>query len=286
MDHVKKNKKNINKPLNLKQALKGKLPPKKVEKSVRSFDTVGDIAIIEIPEELRDKEKLIGKTLLGLHKNIKVVCRKAGVHQGPFRTQKLKIIAGARRKETEYKETNVRLKLNVEKCYFSPRLSTERKRVMEQVKDKEDVMIMFSGVGPYVCVIAKNRSPKKVVGVEINPVAHNYAEENARINKLDNVELHQGDVREVVPKLGKFDRIAMPLPRSAEDFLDTALKAAKKGAVIHFYDFLHIDKFYEAKEKIKKACKSAKKQCRILRTVKCGQFGPRIYRICVDFRVM
>jgi tRNA G37 N-methylase Trm5 len=83
----------------------------------------------------------------------------------------------------------------------------------------------------------------------------------------------------------KFDRIIMPLPKSAEDFLDLALKSIKKQGIIHFYDFLNENEFYKAKEKIKKACMKAKKKCRILRVVKCGQHAPRVFRICVDFKV-
>jgi tRNA (guanine37-N1)-methyltransferase len=271
----------------LKEALKGKLTEKQLLLLVKSFDVIGSIAIIEIPKELEKKEKLIAETLLNLHKNILTVAKKVGIHKGVFRTQNLKIIAGEKKKESEYKENNVRLKLNAEKVYFSPRLGTERKRVMEQVKKGENVLVMFSGCAPYVCVIAKNTKAKEIVGVEINPTAHKYAEENLKLNKISNARLYLGDVRDIVPKLKeKFDRIAMPLPKGGEDFIDIAIGAAKKGAIIHFYDFLHADSFGLAKEKVKSACKKAKKKCKISKTVKCGQFGPRIFRICVDFKVM
>lgn len=270
----------------LKEALREKLTEEQMQKAPTSFDTVGSIAILEIPEGLEKQEKIIAETLLSLHKNIKTVAKKVGIHKGVFRTQKLKVLAGENTKETEYKENNARLRLNVEKVYFSPRLSTERKRVADQVKEGEKVLVMFSGCAPYVAVISKNTKAKEVVGIEINPTAHRYAEENAKLNKLKNARLYLGDVRKALPKLKeKFDRIAMPLPKGAEDFLGVALKAAKKGATIHFYDFLHEDSFRLAEEKIMAACRKAKKGCRILRNVKCGQFGPRIYRICVDFRV-
>ena len=114
--------------MKLKEKLKGKLTKKQMGLVPSSFDVVGDIAIIEIPEKLEKKEKIIAKALLDLHKNIKVVCKKAGLHKGIFRRQKLKIIGGQRRKTTEYKENNVRIILHVQDVYFSPRLSTERKR--------------------------------------------------------------------------------------------------------------------------------------------------------------
>ena len=78
----------------------------------------------------------------------------------------------------------------------------------------------------------------------------------------------------------------MPLPRGAENYLNIALKAPKNNSIIYFYDFLHEDEFKKAEEKIAKACKKAKKKHKILNITKCGQFGPGIYRICVDFKII
>jgi tRNA (guanine37-N1)-methyltransferase len=136
-------------------------------------------------------------------------------------------------------------------------------------------------------VIAKNTKAKSVVGVEINPVAHKFAVENVELNKLNNVELYEGDVRLVVPRLNrKFDRIAMPLPKFAENFFDVALNVVKKNGIIHFYDFETDDEFDLGKAKVKKACSIAKKKCRILRMVKAGQVGPREYRLCFDVKIL
>lgn len=272
---------------NLKEALKGKLTKKEMRYLVTSYDIIGDIAAIQMPDELVKKEKLIAKTLLKLHKNLKVVAKEVGMHEGIYRLQKIKILAGEKRKETELKESGVRMRLNVEKTYFSPRFGTERLRIAKLVKKGETVLIMFSGIAPFQLVIAKNSDAKIIYGVEINPDAHRYALENVKLNKLEKrIKLYLGDVRLIVPKLGKkFDRIAMPLPKEGENFLDIALKAAKKGAIIHFYDFKDKKHFFITKQKVKKACKLAKKKCKILRLVKCGQQKPRVYRICVDFKV-
>ncbi len=271
--------------MKLKQALKGKLTKKELELVPSSFDIVGDIAIVEIPENIEKKEKLIADTLLKLHKNIKVICKKTGIHRGIFRRQKLKIIAGERRKTTIYKENNVVMKVHVQDVYFSPRLSHERKRIANQVKPEESVLIMFSGVAPYCLVIAKNTKAKEVYGIEINPLAHKYALENVKLNKLNNINLFQGDVRFVTPTLKKkFERVAMPLPLGGENFLDVAIAAIKKGGIIHFYDFKDELGFKIAKQKVKDACKAAKKKCRILKLTKTGQISPRTYRICIDFK--
>lgn len=274
-------KKRVKKPSNLHEALAGKLTPSELKIAPRAFDTIGDIAIIEVDAKLAKKEKMIAKALLSLNRHLAVIAKKAGVHSGVYRTQKLKILAGEKRKETICRENNVLIKLDVETCYFSPRLSTERMRIANQVKEGESVLVMFSGVGPYSCVISKNTPAKEVYGIEINPDAHKYALENIKLNKLSNVQAFCGDVRKIVPKLNKkFDRILMPLPKSASDFLDVAALAAKPCAVVHIYEILNEDVFpAETFEKVKKHFPNAK----LLVAAKCGTYGPGIIRGCVDF---
>ena len=271
----------------LKELLKNNLTKKELELLPSSFDVVGDILIFsDFPKELEKKQQIIGNTILKLLKNVMVVTKKVTKYSGKFRTPRLRIIAGKRRKETIYKENNISLRLHVEKVYFSPRLSNERKRISQLVKPNENILIMFSGCAPYPCVIAKNTKAKEITGIEINPIAHKYAQENIQLNKLKNIKLILGDVKKIIPRIKKkFDRILMPLPKEAGSFLDLAFKISKKGTIIHFYDFLHEDELDKAYNKIADACKIAKKRYKILRIVKCGQFSPRIYRIGIDFQI-
>lgn len=274
--------------MKLKQALKGKLTKKELNYLVTSFDIIGNIAIIGIPEELKKKQGIIAKAVMQMNKNTTTVLKKTDIHKGEYRVQKLSFLGGKRTKETVYKENNVQIKLDVEKVYFSQRLSNERKRIFQLVRPNENVLVMFSGVAPFCLTIAKNARPKIVYGIEINPVAHKYAKENVKLNKLfEKIKLYNGDVKTVVPKLGKFDRILMPLPKTGEDFLDIALKAVKKGTTIHFYDFSQIKEFPDISiGKIDGACKKAKKKYKILNSVKCGAYAPYVYRVCIDFQII
>jgi len=270
--------------MKLRHALEKKLTKKELSFVPNSFDTVGEIAIFsDFPEELKKKEKLVAETLLKINKAIKTIAKKIKEHSGTFRTRKLKIIAGKKTKTTLYRENKVMVNLNVETCYFSPRLSTERERIAKLVKKNETILVMFSGISIYSIVIAKNSSPKEIYAIEINPSAHKFAKENIMLNKINNIKLFKGDVRKIVPTLKKkFDRILMPLPKSAEKFLDIAKSVSKKGAIIHFYDSLPENEFSKAKEKVKKHFKNV----RFLRIVKCGQLSPGKFRICVDFMVI
>ena len=243
-----------------------------------SFDTVGQIIIL--PENTNNPKKL-AEQLLKQHKNIQTVAIKTGNYSGIYRTPKLKILAGKRTKTTIYKENNIILKLNPETCYFSARLSTERKRIASLVKPGEEILVMFSGVAPYPIVLAKNTKASSITGIEINPKAHKFAEENLKLNKINNVKLYLGDVKKVLPKLNKFDRIIMPLPKDAESFLDIAIKHLKKNGIIHFYDFQFEQDIPEKTiEKIKQHCNP-----KIILVKKCGQYSPRKYRVVADFKI-
>jgi len=273
---------------NLKFYLKNRLTAKELKVAPSSFDVVGDILIFsEFPKELAKKEKMIGSTILENYHHIKTVLKKTKKYSGKFRTPKLKVIAGENRKETICKENDVFIKLDVERVYFSPRMSSERKRIAGLVKLNESVLVMFNGCAPYSLVIAKNTKCREIYGIEINPAAHKYALENIKKNKLENkIKLFLGDVKKVMPRINKkFDRILMPLPKGGKDFLDLALKYIKKNGAIHFYDFLHEGEFHKAEEKVKNACLKSKKEFRILKIIKCGQYSPRFYRVCVDFLV-
>jgi len=267
--------------------LKNKIPDKLLSELPSSYDIIGTIIIIDVKEELIKYEKDIAEAILKTHSQVKTILKKADIHKGEFRLQKLQYLAGEKTKETTYKENNIKLKLDVEKVYFSPRSSTERKRIFSQVKKGENILVMFSGCAPYPLTISKNTDAKKILGIEKNPVAHKYAVENIKLNKVKNIELIEGDVNEIVPKLKeKFDRIIMPLPKNASTFLNLSFFVAKKGTIIHLYDFEHEEEIDLIKEKIKKEAEKAKINYKILNIVKCGQYSPCKFRICADFQII
>ena len=125
-------------------------------------------------------------------------------------------------------------------------------------------------------------------GVELNPDAHRYALENVKLNKVEGkVTPICGDVRVEVPKLDvKFDRITMPLPKAAYMFLDVAIAALKDGGTVHFYYVDREDDPYtEAVRLIREAAKKAGKKARILSKMKVLPYGPRVWKVCIEFTV-
>ena len=279
--------------MRLREALKDVLDAGELEMLSGGFDIVGDIAILEIPEELRAKETEIAQAVLGMHRNVRTVVAKGTPFEGELRTRTVRHLAGEKKTATLHRESGAVIEVDIERMYFSPRLSHERLRIASLVKEGERVLVMFSGCGPYPLVIAKNSKAKEVVGVELNEAAHEYALRNITKNKLqERVRCFQGDARAVVPELKpkKFDRVVMPHPEGGEYFLDIALGAVKKKGTVHFYDFLNESDIPQAAlDKVISACNKAKGKIKpkptILGHVVCGQIGCRTYRVCVDFTI-
>jgi len=276
------------KPVTVTELLRGKLTPSELALLPQSQEIVGQILILEIPAELKLKERLIAEAYLQSHKSLITVVKKDHQHEGEFRLRKVKVLAGKNTKETIHHENGVQLKLHLENTYFSARLAHERLRIAQQVKKDEEILVMFSGAGPYLFVLVKNSPVKSIYGIEINPLAHQYALENITLNGVQSkVMIHQGDVRTILPKIKKiFDRIVMPLPKTGEEYLDIALTKAHTGTVIHLYAFLPEAEFKTEAQKIKKLCRQHGREVKILRSVKCGQFSPYVYRVCFDLKVL
>ncbi|MFH1409009.1 MAG: class I SAM-dependent methyltransferase family protein [Nanoarchaeota archaeon] len=269
--------------MKLKELVEGKLTKKELSMLKGGHDVIGTIAILEIDKPLRKKRFILARALLEQHKQITTVLMKQGGHVGELRVQKMGFIMGKRSKETTQVENGVRLKLDVEKVYYSPRSANERMRIARQVKKGERVLVMFSGCAPYPLVIAKHSDAHEIVGVEKNPAGHRYGMANLALNKATRVVLYKGDARRVVPKLGKFDRVVMPLPKGGEDFLMLAMNALKKGGILHFYDFLHEDDIPKGAEyKIKTSAETIRKKAKFLSTTRCGQQQAYVFRTCTD----
>lgn len=266
--------------------LSGKLTKNELAHLRSSYDIIGDIAILEIPRELIKKETIIANVVMAHTKHIRTVVKKAGIHTGQYRTQKLRVILGEKTTETVHKENAVSVRLDIAKVYFSPRLANERLRIAKLIKAGEKVLVMFSGVGVYPLVIAKNSKAAVIFGIEKNPVAHRYALENCKLNKLHNIVLHKGDVKAVVKTIdAHFDRIILPLPKGAHGFLREALAVSKRKCTLHYYTFGRLGDADAIAKTLRARIERLGRKCSIQEIVKCGQYAPRVYRLCIDLSI-
>ena len=136
-------------------------------------------------------------------------------------------------------------------------------------------------------VIAKLAKPKVVVGIEINPKAVEYFRKNVKLNKVDNVIIYEGDVKEVLPKINeKFDRILMPAPHSAENFVYLIKNKIKVGGIVHYYTFASQNEEKVLPEKIKEIFEKSGMVVEILNIKECGSFAPYVNRYVADVKII
>ncbi len=272
--------------MNLKQALEGKMPEEDLKHVYRSFEVLGDIAIIQVPEQIEKHKMLIAETLSSLHNNIKVVLRKYDDISGKYRVGNYEILIGDRT-DTIYRENNIRLKVDPSRSYFSAKLSTERERITSQIKDGERIVCMFAGLGPFPINVAKKHDVT-IDAVEINPEATKLFEENLGLNKLKgDISIHTGDVGVIVPNLeGSYDRVMMPAPKDAIDFLDMALDKVKTEGIINYYGFVPSEDYDNVPVFLKEKCKDLGHSIDVLEVRKCGNVGICQIRFAADLKVL
>lgn len=207
-------------------------PPESLKKfGISSFDIIGDIAVVDIPEDVQDQRNEIAQALLN-RKPIRTVVQKGSKVQGEYRTRTFEYLAGEQKSETVHTEYGLKFKVDISTVYFNPRLATERLRIAQKVEAHEIVTDMFCGVGPFSLMIAQYSEAEKIYSIDINPKAIQLLKENIKLNKIKNVIPILGDAKKEIAKIGSSDRIIMNLPQKTFEFLPEALQY---GRIIHYY---------------------------------------------------
>ena len=198
-----------------------------------SYERLGDLVIID--EDDPERARAIADAIMASDLPVEGVLNRASKIKGTERVRDWAVLAGDTT-EVLHREYGCSFELDLAEVYFSPRLATERHRVVEQVSEGERAFDMFAGVGPFVVPFAKRGAT--CVGTDINERAVEYLRANVERNGVpDRVTAICGDVREVASDYeGWADRIVMNLPHSAGEFLETAVELAGDDCTIHYYD--------------------------------------------------
>jgi tRNA (guanine37-N1)-methyltransferase len=220
-----------------------------------AFDIVGDIAIVKVPNNSEAKAEAVAEAIMNRHRNVKTVFVQASAVIGDFRLRSLVHVAGENRTTTVHKESGCSFAVDVKSCYFSPRLSHERMRIARLVQPDEIVVNMFAGVGCFSIIIAKHAQAAKVFSIDVNPAAVKFMEENIRRNRVyGKVVPLLGDSKSIIEaRLQRCaDRVLMPLPEKALEYLPCAVSALKKsGGWIHVHAFEHARQTENPAEKVR-----------------------------------
>ncbi len=270
----------------LKEALKDVLAPEQILELESGIDIVGDIAILRLGESLKGMGSVVGEATLKALKNVKVVLNQEGQIEGEYRLRKLLHLAGEKRTLTIHKENNCRFKVDVQTCYFSPRLSTERLRVADAVKDGEAILNMFAGVGPYSITIARRREAQ-VSSNELNRAAYELHVENNKMNKVSGkITTLNLDAAKLPSQLSAgFDRIIMPHPSGAMDYLGAAKELLNDGGLIYYYRHVTAPDPEEGRMALQREVDSILGEAHASNIRKVRAVGPRLIEMVAEIRV-
>jgi tRNA (guanine37-N1)-methyltransferase len=278
----------------LRKTLSGVLSSEDLGKVYNSFDVVGDLAIIRLPDASQSNAQTAAKAIMSRHSNVKTVLLQASPVAGDLRLRRLTHVAGENKTCAVHRERGCLFSVDVAKCYFSPRLSHERMRIARLVEPNETVVNMFAGVGCFSIAIAKHASNAKVFSIDVNPAAVQFMEENIRLNRVYNkVFPLLGDSKEIIRKRLQrvADRVLMPLPEKALEYLPCAVSALKeRGGWIHYYGLEHAAKTESPIEKVRlKVAETLDAlgvgfETPFVRVVR--STGPNWYQLAVDMHVM
>jgi len=238
----------------LEEALKKKIPSEFYELIPKSYDIIGDIAILEFDKFETPIDKLINlyktkiaKAVIKVNKNVKSVYEKKSEIKDMFRLRKFTHLYGEGNSETIHKENNCSFKLDIFKSFFTPRLVFERNRITTcNILENELIIDMFAGVGPFSIQIAKKHNVV-IHAFDINPNAYNYLKTNIKFNKIKgtifpyNFDIkvllqHSNEVGSILKN--QADRIIMNLPEKSLNYINIACFLMKEsGGILHNYQF-------------------------------------------------
>ncbi len=204
-----------------------------------SYTIIGDIAVVNVKNE----DELSGARELAIEiasksPNIKSVYAKLCT-ETEFRIAKLIHLWGEHRTYTIAREYGVEFIVDIAKAYYNPRLSSERRRVAEEVSDGEVVLDMFCGVGGFTlhiaclknCTIYANDINRSAIKMLIQSIVRNRRRIKSSIYVLN---IDSKMLPEVLQN-NFFDRIIMDNPTRPLEFIEASHKLARKNGVIHVY---------------------------------------------------
>ncbi len=214
------------------------LPWPEAEKDAlpRSFDIVGDVVLIRLPDPLEPRKEAVGDALLRFVPGARLVGLDHGVH-GPERRRRVERIAGSGPWRTRHRENGVELEVDVERAYFSPRLAREHARVAEDVRAGDRVYDLCCGVGPFSVTIAHLGRATSVTAVDANPEAIALLRDTlARYPFGGRVDAVGARLEEFLPAAPPVERVVLNLPHEGIKYLASVARTVAPGGRLYYYE--------------------------------------------------
>ena len=204
----------------------------------RSFDVIGDIVLVRLPDELEGQRFEIGRALLSFVPGARIVGVDRGVH-GLERRRQVDRIAGEGGWRTRHRENGLTLEIDVEQAYFSPRLAREHERVAADIGRGDRVYDLCCGVGPFTLGIARDGRASAVTAVDANPAAIELLRSTLRRSSFPvPVEAVEGRLEEFLPRAEPRERVILNLPLEGIKYLPSVRNTVAPGGRLYYYEVI------------------------------------------------
>ncbi len=211
----------------------------------QSFDRVGEIIIVKIPQEIENYSKNISSALLSQNPKATRVFQDLGV-EGDFRIRNLLPIDAKNEgnSETKIKENGAEFFVDPTKGYFSPRLATERMETLEcarllknKLGRKLNICDAYAGFGPALIILLNEKElVNSILANDLNAQVTNLLEKNlTKVSKgIVPVTVQCIDARDLTknPKNKNFyDLLLVNIPHSTLEHLPLLIDLLKNDSV-------------------------------------------------------
>ena len=233
------------------------LPKEQLARLPRSFDVIGDVVLVRVPEDMAEKATEIGLALLSFVPGARIVGADGGVH-GPERRRSLRLLAGGGGWGTRYRENGIDIEVDLEQAYFSPRLAREHARVADAVARGDRVYDLCCGVGPFSLTIARDGRAARVAAVDSNPSAlallrSSLAHHSFRV-PVETIDL---PVEEFTPSAEPVERVILNLPLEGIKYLPSVARTVAPRGHLYYYEVVPRDEIQHRGEAVVRALGSS-----------------------------
>ncbi len=264
-------------------ALSGVLSPEEIELLPRGWFILGDVIVVKIHPLLERVQVQIAQALLDFYPRCRTILRDFGI-QGQLREPVRKIIAGDST-VTTHRENGVLFRLDASKVMFSQGNLRERMRMSLLGKD-ELVVDMFAGIGYFSLPMAVHSRPRKVISIELNPVAFGYLCQNILLNHVQEiVQPVLGDCAKKTPQ-DVADRVVMGFVGITNRYLQKGIEALRPGGILHYHQTVPSRQYPEAAIRdVVAAASAAGRTAVIQKCIRVKKYSPGMVHAVVDARI-
>jgi tRNA wybutosine-synthesizing protein 2 len=271
------------KEMDLSLVLEDSIPPNIIHHLPRGWYILGDIIVVKINPILNEYEHMIADALLSCYPRARSVMRDFGI-EGQLRVPNRKLIAGDKT-ETIHKENGVLFELDAKVVMFSQGNLLERMR-MSRMGNDEFVVDMFAGIGYFSIPMAVHSRPKKILSIELNPIAFRYLCKNATRNHVEDVVIPVfGDCAKETPE-NWADRVIMGMVQVTDKYLHKAMLALKSGGTLHYHQTIPSWRYpNDAVGDVMNAADDLGYACEVLSSLVIKKYSPGVLHSVIDARI-